>query len=95
VSTNSAAEIVVTAPGEVDIATAPELADRLAEACALHPARVVVDFAGSTFCDSSAVEVLLPAAAELRANGCLLEVRSPNRSLLRISDVLGLSTELA
>jgi anti-anti-sigma factor len=79
---------------EVDIATAPELADRLAEACALHPARVVVDFAGSTFCDSSAVEVLLQAAAGLRAQGCQLEIRSPNRYLLRISDILGLSTEL-
>lgn len=54
-----------------------------------------MDFASSTFCDSSAVEVLLHAAAELRANGCQLEVRSPNRHLLRISDVLGLSTELA
>ena len=86
-------EVVVTAPLEVDISSAPRLAQDLARACALHPDRVVVDFSGSTFCDSSAVEVLLDAAEALRSAGCELQIR-PNPLLIRIAAVLQVSHEL-
>ena len=85
---------VVTAPREVDIATAPELLHRIADACAQHPAKVVVDFTTATFCDSSAVHVLLDAAESTCAEGCVLQVR-PNALLSKILRVLGLPEQFA
>jgi anti-anti-sigma factor len=87
-------EVVVTAPDEVDILTAPALTDRLMRACASHPARVVVDFGSTTFCDSTSIEALLKTAACSREHGCELEIRSPNVHLRRMAAVLGLSDEL-
>ena len=52
---------VVTASGEVDLATAPDLRARLLEAVRRHPAGVVVDLSGVTFADCRAVGALIAA----------------------------------
>ena len=59
---------VVSARGEVDLATAPDLRARLLEAVRRHPAGIVVDLSGVTFADCRAVAALVAArnvAAEL------------------------------
>ena len=87
-------EVVVLPPSEVDISTADLLAVSLRTACASGRSRVVVDFASVAFCDSSAVTVLLEAAESLRARGCHLEIRNPNRFLERVAGLLGVTSTL-
>jgi len=48
---------VVTVAGELDVATAPELAQALADA----DGQVMVDLSGTTFADPAALRVLLEA----------------------------------
>ena len=85
-----APEVTVTPPAEIDVATYELLAQRIAHACAQRPDRVVVDFSGVTFCDSTAVSVLLAALERVEAQGCELVVRNPSRALQRVTTLLGL-----
>ena len=88
------AEVIVTPPPEIDMATADLLARRIKRACALHPDRVVVDFGAVTFCDSTAISVLLSARKSLEGQGCALVIRNPSRLLLRVGAILGQSETL-
>jgi anti-sigma B factor antagonist len=73
---------VVWAHGEIDMATAPDLMQELAEAVCAHPCRVIVDLTQVTFMDSTGFSALVRARAdagngELRlvgASGMLCEV---------------------
>jgi anti-sigma B factor antagonist len=56
----SDAGTVVTVAGELDVATAPELAQALADA----DGQVTVDLSATTFADPAALGVLLSARAE-------------------------------
>jgi anti-anti-sigma factor len=93
-ASGSSSEVVVIAPAEVDICTAPILSDMLDRARAVHPERVIVDFGSTTFSDTTAVEILLSTATRLSQHGCELQIRSPDRFLRRIATVLGLSDRL-
>lgn len=93
-SERDSSEVLVLPPPVVDLSTAELLAQSLEQACALSPDRVVVDFSGVTFCDVTAVNVLLQAADALRSEGCDLQVRHPNRFLTRVVDLLGLRSQL-
>lgn len=88
------AELVVEPPREIDMATGPLLAAMLMTAAALRPTRVVVDFTDVTFCDSTAVDVLVTASCQLRQHGCGLEIRNPPRLLVWMAATLGLSAVL-
>ena len=83
------AEVIVTPPTEIDMSTGHVLARRIEQACALGPATVVVDFSDVTFCDSTAVDVLLSALDSLTSQGCALVVRNPCSLLQRVATVLG------
>ena len=78
---------VVRAPHEVDVATAPELGVRLAEALAAH-GDVVLDCSGVTFCDSTALRVLINARRYARALDVDLRIVNPPKGLLRIAALL-------
>ncbi len=82
-----AGPFVVTAPVEIDFATAPALGVQLAEALAEH-GDVVLDCAGTTFCDSTALKVLLAAKRLARALDVELRIVDPPRVLLRIAGIL-------
>lgn len=88
--------VTVPAPREVDLATESAFRTALRDAvCAAGPGgRVLVDFAGVEFCDSTAVAVLLDARAAAQADGCVLEVTSPHPLLRRIADLLSESERL-
>jgi ABC-type transporter Mla MlaB component len=51
----------------------------------------VVDFARTTFCDSTALRLLVNAARQAHASGCRLELVHPPRQLLVMAEVLGVS----
>ena len=83
------AEVIVTPPNEIDMSSGDVLARAIERACALRPSTVVVDFSEVTFCDSTAVDVLLSALDSLTAQGCALVVRNPCTMLQRVATVLG------
>lgn len=81
--------IVVTAIGEVDIATAAQLRDRLA-----GPAdggqQVIVDLSGVSFIDAAGLGVLARAAARTAARGGSLQLAAASRPVRRMLAVTGL-----
>jgi anti-sigma B factor antagonist len=80
-------ECVVTAVGEVDMASAPRLDDALAAV----QGRVVVDLAGVTFLESMGISVLVRAHNRLREEGGRLTIRNPHENVRFVLKVVGLS----
>jgi len=80
----------VVVKGELDLATAPELAQRLEELAATGQREVTVDLSGLEFLDSQGIHVLLQAREALRSQGGGLKVRSPQPLVARVLETTGL-----
>jgi anti-anti-sigma factor len=78
---------IVTATGEIDMATAPELRAGLAET----NGNVVVDLAAVGFLDSSGIGVLVAAGNRLTAAGGSLVLRTPIAPVRRVLEIVGLA----
>ena len=74
----AAAHVVVAVRGDVDIATAPELRARLAEAADAYRL-IVVDLGGVGFMDSTGLGVLVSSFNRAKARGNRLVVARPQR----------------
>ncbi len=85
---------VVVAPVELDYASCVGFARDLDVAFGSAAGVIVADFAGTTFCDSSGLKVLVGAAKRAAASGRRFEVRSPSRMLCRMASILGASSLL-
>jgi anti-anti-sigma factor len=66
------ASVVLT--GELDLSTAPEVEQALAEAEEKQPARMVIDLRQLAFMDSTGLRVVLAADGRARRDGRRLEV---------------------
>ena len=75
--------------GELDLATAPALLDRVRAAVAGHPPAVVLDLADVTFCDSSGINALIDAQAYATRSGIPLRVVNAQRATRRALEVTG------
>jgi anti-anti-sigma factor len=93
-SKNTASTGVVVAPAEVDVATSPAFERDIADAFVTGSGSVVVNFASTTFCDSSGLRVLVNAAKHAQALGRRFEVRNPPLMLRRMAEILGASALL-
>ncbi len=78
---------VVTASGEVDIASAPRLRDALFDAVLDADGDVVVDLTAVTFMDSTGLGVLANAYKRLGSHGRRLVVKSPTKKVRRVLEV--------
>ena len=76
--------------GEIDLATADQLAERLRPVLDTGAADVIVDLGAVTFLDSTGLRVLLSARRRLEADGRQLHVRNPSRSVQRVFVLSGL-----
>lgn len=91
---------VMSLSGELDIASAPELAGAFASVARSDARAVVVDLSALTFIDSTGISVLATAAREARARGGELIVAAPSgdvRSVLeivRFADIVALEDSL-
>jgi anti-sigma B factor antagonist len=86
---------VLAVTGEVDMATAPELA-RAIGLVSDHARRVVVDFTGVTFLDSSGLNALVRGRRELGEQGIALRVVVPSGSPVhRVFEITQLTESLA
>jgi anti-anti-sigma factor len=89
---------LLTLRGEFDLAAAPMLRDRLAEARTAAARAVVLDMTEVTFVDSSALRELLRADAALSAAGVplvLVGLRPPVDRLLELTRTTGMFTVAA
>jgi anti-sigma B factor antagonist len=76
---------LLTAEGEIDIASAPRLRDQLLAALGLEPALpVTLDMAGVTFLDSTGLAALVEVHRLAGEGGRRLCLLSPRRSVRRI-----------
>jgi anti-sigma B factor antagonist len=80
---------VVSAYGDVDPGTAPELERELLEAVQLGARLVVVDLTEAAFFDSSAIHTLLTSAERVRAVGGKLSVVCDNPNIKKVFAITG------
>ena len=80
---------VVTARGEIDLATAPSLLREIRACLSLRVVGVIVDFADVTFIDSAGVHTLLTAHREAAERGVTFSVASLPPQPRRVLEVTG------
>ena len=79
--------VLLALAGELDMAAAPQLRERLATAAAAQPRGVVLDMSELTFADSSALRELLHANGELDAAGGTLVLAALPATFLRVLEL--------
>lgn len=85
--------LIVRPEGEIDMSTAPRLAEALADATEAPGASVViVDLAGVSYLDSTAIHLFLQSDRRLRDDGRRLALRSPTPEALRVLDLIGITS---
>lgn len=77
--------------GELDVVSAPNLAQVLDEVLEQPHARVMLDLNGLRFVDSAGVSVLIRAKQRAGANGRTLVLRRPTEQLERVFSLVGLA----
>lgn len=82
---------VVSASGEIDVATAPPLRDRLQALTTSGKSTVVVDLLGVTFLDSTALGVLVGALKRCREAGGDLPLVIEEPRILKVFEITGLT----
>jgi anti-sigma B factor antagonist len=82
---------VVRITGELDMATAPQLRQCLAD---LDGAAVTLDFSGVTFMDSSGISVLAWARKRARQGGAELHVRGVRSAQMQVLEITGMANDL-
>jgi anti-sigma B factor antagonist len=83
---------VVRASGELDLASAPQLARAISQAAGGRRPRVLVDLSALEFCDSAGLRALLGAAREVEARaGRLVVAVEPGGMVARLLEMAGLT----
>jgi anti-anti-sigma factor len=83
-------ETVLSLSGEIDIATAGDLRAAAHRTIATAPKRLVLDFAGVTFCDSQGLSALIGLNKDVRAAGSRLVFVNIGDFMGRLLDITGL-----
>lgn len=81
----------VIARGDIDLATAPALADRLSELMGAGMQVIAIDAAAVDFLDSSGIRVLVQASTEIEAGGGRIVIDNPSPPVVRILSITGLT----
>jgi len=84
-------ETVLSASGELDVNTAPELREHLSRLINGGARQITVDLAEVSFVDSTALSVLVSALKRLRHADGDLALASPNPSVRRVFEITGLT----
>ncbi len=85
---------VVTVSGEIDVATAPALRDRLQSCLEEGRCNLVVDLLGVPFLDSTALGVLVGAAKRAREQGGSLRIVLTEPRVAKVFEITGLTETL-
>lgn len=85
----------VVARGDIDLATAPDLAGRFEEIIGTGVQVIVLDAAGVGFLDSSGIRVLVQASQELEASGGRIVIENMSPPVARVLEITGLTERYA
>lgn len=80
--------------GELDLAGAPELEAAIEDAMADAGSRLVIDFSGLTFIDSTGIAILVAAMGDERAAGRLAFVPSTAPAVTRVLKLTGVEERM-
>jgi len=83
--------VVVAVRGEVDIATAPKLREKLVELASQGAQQVVVDLEGVEFLDSTGLGVLIGGMKRLRGLDGDLSLVCTQPRILKVFEITGLN----
>ncbi|HEU5160491.1 MAG TPA: STAS domain-containing protein [Streptosporangiaceae bacterium] len=86
---------VVALRGELDLAGAARLRDRLRTVCEDNKGRVVLDLTELRFVDSTGLSILVEYHEKARSAGGRLILLAPGASVVRILNITGLRERLA
>jgi anti-sigma B factor antagonist len=81
---------IVSLTGELDIASAGGLEDRIRRLTDAGHSRLIVDLAGLVFCDSTGIGTLVRANNDCLDQGGYLRLAAPNRNVARVLAIVGL-----
>lgn len=81
---------VLAVRGEIDLFTAPELKQVLAESIEAGRVRIVVDLTETTFLDSTALGVLIGAVKRLRSRDGALAIANIDENIAKTFEITGL-----
>jgi anti-sigma B factor antagonist len=81
---------VLAVRGEIDLFTAPELKQVLAESIEGGRIRIVVDLTDTTFLDSTALGVLIGAVKRLRSRDGALAIVNIDENIAKTFEITGL-----
>lgn len=84
--------VVLAASGEIHVSTAPDLAERLHRSIAEGRTRLVLDFTGVEFIDSTGLSVLLNALRRLTRSQGTLALVCTNPTVLRLFEITRLDS---
>src|ERR1700712_6135282 len=81
---------VLAVRGEIDLFTAPELKQVLAESIESGRIRIIVDLTETTFLDSTALGVLIGAVKRLRSRDGALAIVNVDENISKTFEITGL-----
>ena len=81
---------VLAVRGEIDLFTAPELKQVLAESIESGRVRIVIDLTDTTFLDSTALGVLIGAVKRLRSRDGALAIVNVDENITKTFEITGL-----
>jgi anti-sigma B factor antagonist len=88
----TAGRAVISLEGELDLATAPQLRERLVALAERDDTDIVLDLTDLNFVDSTGLSVLVMALNRSRAAGRSITLRNPSASVMRILEITGLDS---
>ena len=81
---------VLAVRGEIDLFTAPELKQVIADAIEARRIRIIVDLTKTTFLDSTALGVLIGAVKRLRSRHGALAIVNVDENITKTFEITGL-----
>jgi anti-anti-sigma factor len=88
-------KIVIGVVGEIDLATAPEVAGAVSEALATGTPEIVVDLSQVSFLDSSGIRALVESHHAANEAGARLSVRGAQSWVAKVLNITGVGALLA
>ncbi len=88
--TRTSSEAILVLTGEIDMATAGELKAAADRSLRTPTSRVVLDFAGVTFCDSQGLSTLISLNRQVSAAGSQLVLVNIGDFMGRLLEITGL-----
>ncbi|MBM2617924.1 STAS domain-containing protein [Actinoplanes sp. LDG1-06] len=87
-------EVIFHLAGEIDVLTVTNLSTLVNEVLTDPPARIVLDMAGVTFCDSQGLGTLVVLSRKAQHARSVLALANVGDFLLRVLDITGLRSAL-